>query len=226
MKKSELDEIILHDLKNPLSGITGTIGLFKDGLLGPLTEEQMKYICLIDISARELAGMIFDLQTVRKIEANNFELERSAFAVEELLEQIDWLKNLAGRDGKRLAVEAEKKLIVHGDQKILARVIENLLLNAIKQGERGEKISLSISAGKKEVAFAVFYSDGGVSREYLAHLFDRAFKADHPEFRAKSAAGVGFYFCKLAVEAHGGRIAAENVTVGKKGVKCSFYLPV
>lgn len=220
MKKIELDEIVLHDLKNPLSGITGTIGLFKDGLLGPLTDEQMKYVSLIDISARELAGIIFDLQAARKIEEKTFELERTAFAAEELLEQIDWLKALAERDGKRLTVEAEKKLIIHGDLKILTRIIENLVLNAIKQSERGGRVSLSIAAGKKGIDFEVAYSDGGLPREYISHLFDRTFKTDYPELRAKAAPGIGFYFCKLAVEAQGGEIKAE------KGAKLSFYLPV
>jgi len=59
-----LDDKIIHDLRNPLSGITATVGLFLDGMLGDLTDEQKKYLQDVMASAKKIANILTQMQNL------------------------------------------------------------------------------------------------------------------------------------------------------------------
>src|SRR3989339_365480 len=169
---ADIDDLILHDLKNPLSGITGTIGLFLDGLLGEMSEEEKKYLSLIDASAREMAGIIHDLSAVNSMERGQLEVQKESFAAEEVLSEVDWIRQYAEREEKELKVENPGKVIFSTDKKILTRVIENLLLNAVKQAREKGIVTIRIYREKRKACFEIIDSqDRIVPKEYFGKVF-------------------------------------------------------
>jgi len=224
MAETVFDDLILHDLKSPLSGITSMVEMFLSGLLGPLTEDQIKSFYLIKTSAKQISSLLMELQVIRNIESKNFEPRKESFSAEELLKEIQWLKNSAEKEGKELITDVENTLIISADKELAIRMAEDLILNGIKQSERGAKINFNIKREKNRILFEVIDSGKGVPKEYLPRVFDKSFKTDNPQLKTKIGPGLGFHFCKLVVEAQGGEIAMENLP--KKGSRYYFYLPV
>jgi len=221
--RDDLIHLIVHDLKNPLTGILSTAGLFLEGLLGPLTGEQRKSIETIQNSSKKLSNLISDILDVSRSEEGRLKPALSSFKVEDLLKNILWLEDYTKKEGKQLEIIAEKDLTLVADQNLLIRVLENLLSNAIKHTPPKGKITLRIGKENQQVLFEVQDSGEGIPKEYLDRIFEKFFKVENQILKTKIDTGLGLTFCKLAVEAHGGKIGAES-EVGK-GSRFYFSLP-
>jgi two-component system phosphate regulon sensor histidine kinase PhoR len=221
----DLEDILLHDLKNSISGITGTLGLFTDGLLGPLSSEQNQFLALIDSSARELAGMLFEMQVTRNIEKENFKPESEPLELNNLLEKTAWLKQVAQREEKELKIESPENIVVNTDQKILTRVYENLLMNTIKHAEKGAVITVKIKSEQNKLIFEIEdLKSQPVPVEHFELVFGPEYKLDHTEYKSKIAPGNGFYFCKIALAALGGDV--KLAAAGQSGHQFRFSIPI
>jgi two-component system sensor histidine kinase VanS len=97
-----------------------------------------------------------------------------------------------------------------GDSALLARVFENILENAFRYGTRGGKIA--VRAQQSEATIEVTLSNDGPPLRAVdsARIFDK-FRRDHSDGERRGNSGLGLYFCRRAVEAHGGRIAVVDV---------------
>ncbi|MFA4844729.1 MAG: ATP-binding protein [Candidatus Margulisiibacteriota bacterium] len=218
-----LDDLILHDLKNPLSGITGSIGLFLDDTLGPINAEQKKYLENINFSAKKLALLLLELSFINNAEKGDLAVAKSAFPAGELLKELTWLRRLAEKESKTIKENVDGNLSVRADKELTVMIIADLLLNAVKQAERGGAVTLNLKQEKDHFMFEIIHPGEGVPKEYAAKIFNKNFRAENPQLKAKTSPGLGFYFCKLAVEAQGGSISVES-TVGQ-GSRFYFYLP-
>lgn len=223
--RDDLTSLVVHDLKNPLTGIVTTNEMLIAGLLGPLTDEQKKYIELSRTSAKKLLNLIMDLLETRKMEENKMTLVRSSFNLADLNKELAWLELLAGQEKKSFVLRIDKGLTISADRDLLVRVIENLVSNAIKHTPAGGKVELRITNyDSREILFEVLDTGEGIPQEYLDKLFNRFFKVETQNLKTKIDTGLGLYFCKMAVEAHGGRIGVES-EVGK-GSRFFFNLPL
>ncbi len=221
--RDDLTGLIVHDLKNPLSGIVTANELMLGGLLGPLTADQKKYLEMEKTGARKLLNLIMDLLETRKIEEDKMTLSKTSFAAGELVKDLAWLELLAGQEQKTLTLSVPAGLTLSADRNLLVRVLENLAGTAIKHTPAGGKIELRISKSENEVLFEVIDTGEGIPAEYLGKLFNRFFKVETQNLKTKIDTGLGLYFCKLAVEAHGGRIGVESEP--GRGSRFYFYLP-
>jgi PAS domain S-box-containing protein len=221
--RDDLTNMIVHDLKNPLTGISSTVELFLAGMIGQLTEEQRKFIGNIQVSSKKLLNLIMDLLQVSKMEESALPLQKSAFPAGSLRPNFNWLDLGAQRENKQLELDLPADLNVTADQNILTRVIENLVGNALKHTPAGGKVTLKASRQGNRDLFEVIDNGEGIPAEFLPRIFDKFFKVESSTLKSKIDTGLGLTFCKLAVEAHGGEIGVES-TVGQ-GSRFYFYLP-
>ena len=222
--RDDLTELIVHDLKNPLTGIVSTNEMLLAGLLGPLTDEQKKYLGYSRVSAKKLLNLIMDLLETRRLEENKMPLNKSRFSLDDLAKELAWLELLAGQEKKVFAVKIDKGLTISADRNLLVRIIENLVSNAIKHTPAGGKIVLRTTNYElREILFEVTDTGEGIPKEYLDKLFNRFFKVETQNLKTRIDTGLGLYFCKMAVEAHGGRIGVESAA--GKGSRFYFTLP-
>lgn len=214
----QLTEMIVHDLRNPLAGMTGAADLLGEGLLGPLTEEQKKHVENIRLAGKILARQLMDIKEISNFENSSAEVNLASFPVSELLEKLKWLIQYAERENKQIIVSVASALAIKADKEWTVRILENLLLNAVKQTKSGEQAKLNIRSGLFEVI------DFGevLPQEYWSRAFDKLFKIEHPEFKTRIGCGLGLYFCKLVVEAQGGKIWLESTA--EKGTIIGFTL--
>jgi K+-sensing histidine kinase KdpD len=222
MLDNALEKTLIHDLKSPLSGITGTIDLFLDGILGELQPEQKEYLENIKMNAGKLAGLIDSWEAVTDFECNDFRLIRSEVPVSELLAKIlPQFAALTGKEGKKIEIHDGNNLCVDSDPDLLGRVLAILIQNALKQVTRNGRVILKINKIKDRINFDLIAKGALADKELLPHLFEKDFKAAHYQQRAMTAPGLSFYFCRLIIEAHGGSIGADAVP---EGIRYHFTL--
>ncbi|MBU0574350.1 MAG: HAMP domain-containing sensor histidine kinase [Candidatus Margulisiibacteriota bacterium] len=224
--RDDLTHMIIHDLKNPLSGIVMALSLLDTETLGELNGEQKKFVESSQIAAKKLTNMIMDLLEIRKMEDNKMTLQRSSFAAEELLKNLDWLKIMARKENKSLEFKVSPGLVIVGDMRILTRIVENLISNSIKHTSRGDRVVFRVTENNGRVLFEVIDSGEGIPKDALDKVFDRFFKVENQKLRTQLDTGLGLNFCKMAVEAHDGSICVESPPPDSKtGSRFYFYLP-
>ena len=119
--KSEFVAMMSHELRTPLNSIIGFTGILRQGLAGPLNDEQLKQLGMVQFSARHLLGLINDLLDLSRIESGRMEVEREPFALEEVVrEVVQSLKPIA--EQRKLSLESRldpPAIALRGDRKTL-----------------------------------------------------------------------------------------------------------
>jgi len=212
--KRDLTHMIVHDLKSPLSGVLGSIDYVASGAIGQVTEEQKKILSLGVKSGKDLLRLIQNLLDMAKMEEGRLELRREEFSLLELAaECVDDLEAHIHRENKQVSVEVPKSLPkIWADRDLVYRVLTNLLTNALKHTSQGAEIAIGAGLSDDQSAFVLSVKDSGegIPPEFIAKIFEKFGQAEAKRKKFRIGSGLGLTFCKLAVEAHGGRIWVES----------------
>jgi len=220
--RDNLVHMIVHDMRSPLMVVSGAFEVIlmeKERLSPP----QQNFVAMGQNSCRELIEMVSSLLDVSRLEAGQMPLNRVPCDI----------RDIAVASAESVEVLAQEKkltLRVNGDpshasvdRDIMQRVLVNLLGNAIKFSPEGRSIDVTLSSTEETVRAAVTDQGGGIPPEYHQRIFDKFGQVESRKEGRKLSTGLGLAFCKLAVEAHGGRIGVDS-EVGK-GSTFWFTLP-
>jgi len=203
---------LTHDLKTPIVGANMVLTALLDGTLGALSSQQTEIIGKLRTSNQALLKMIHNLLEVYKYESGPESLA---------LEDVDLVGviKFCAEDVKplienktlslRLNVPACKVEAVC-DRYAIQRVLVNLLGNAIKFTPTGGEIIVSVDDGEDEVCLKVTDTGSGVNPRDQHRLFQRFWQGE-PGRRYAAGTGLGLYFCRHVVRAHGGSITCESM---------------
>lgn len=212
-------QMIVHDLKNPLTAVETNLELMAMKRM----EDCWQYLDMSRHSCRVLYHMIQDLFEVSKMEEGALPLRTQSVQVRELIEACAREFEVSARlRSKEIALEIAPDLPpVRGDSELLFRVSFNLMANAVRYTGKGGRIR--VRARMEEGGLRVEVADEGapIPDEYIGQIFD---KYVYRETGYHVGKGLRLTFCKMAVEAHGGRIWAERGA--EKGNRFVFVLPV
>jgi signal transduction histidine kinase len=187
-------------------------------------------IALIIRNAKRLERLASDILDVSKIESQSLKLKKERFNLNNVLYDIiqDIRNHLADDNGLDSSVKIyykPKDIIVEADKGRITQVVSNLLNNAVKFTQKGT-ITVSISLERKKegdhndnVAISVKDTGQGIDSEILPNLFTKF------ATKSESGTGLGLFISKSIVEAHGGKILAQNNFDGR-GATFSFSLPI
>jgi two-component system, OmpR family, sensor histidine kinase VicK len=224
----EFINIASHEMKTPTQAILGT-----SGLLQYYPERKDELIEIIQRNAKRLQTLIANILDVTRIESQALILNKERFNIRDAISSL--IEDYKDRT-KNSNIEIINKnnnnnnpIFVEADKDRIIQVLSNLLSNAIKFTNQG-KISINLfeknddnyeEDGRKEVIVSVTDTGSGINSEILPRLFSK--------FTSKSyqGTGLGLFICKSIINAHGGRIWAENnaVSENKSGATITFSLP-
>ncbi|HUE96133.1 MAG TPA: response regulator [Longimicrobiaceae bacterium] len=221
--KDDLMKMIVHDLKSPLSGILATLEMALDGDLGELSPELRALLHDGMRRGGDALQLMEDLLELTRLEDSHVTLNLQEIDPTELLESVaDEWKVRASRRGAVLETRSGASGRLTADRNLLRRVFDNLVGNSLRHAGRDVRIEL-ISEGGEGESFGFIVSDDGVGIPPAYHdTIFRKFGGMEGQGR-RATSGLGLTFCKLAVEAHGGRIWVESPESG--GVAFHFVIP-
>jgi two-component system sensor histidine kinase/response regulator len=212
--KRDLTHMIVHDLKNPLSATLGSIECvlhMNQDTLGPETK---KLLILGAKSGRELLRLIQNLLDMAKMEEGQLKIHPEYFSLLELAGQcVDDLEIQIAKENKVISVEVDNHLPkAWADRDLVHRVLANLLTNALKHTPAKTEISIHVRLDHKSKAFVVSVQDTGegVPSDFKERIFEKFSQAEAKRRNTRVGSGLGLTFCKLAVEAHGGKIWVDS----------------
>jgi len=221
--KRDLTHMIVHDLKNPLTSVLGSLDYVTLVAKGNLTPDQVKLLSLGAKSGRELLRMIQNLLDLAKMEEGRLELRRERFSLLELAGQcVDDLEASILKEKKVISVEVDQNLPkAWADRDLVHRVLANLLSNALKHTPRDTEISIHVRLSDDNTSLVMSVKDNGegVPLDFQKKIFEKYSQAEGKKTNQRVGSGLGLAFCKLAVEAHGGKIGVDAVP----GCGSEFY---
>jgi two-component system sensor histidine kinase/response regulator len=211
-RNEELAELIVHDLRNPLASILANLQFtLASGQLGGEPAEALKD----SVHASEaLHRMILNLLDMSRSDDAGLRMQTAHLDLLRIAREVrDQVHHRSQQDGKTVVVATDHQTVgLHGDPVILRRVVENLIDNSIKYTPSGGTITIELSQAADRSALLKVRDQGpGVPEAYRESVFDKYAQLDRDAARrARSSRGLGLAFCRLAVEAHGGRIWIED----------------
>jgi len=219
--KSEFVSMVSHELRSPLTNISGAVEL----LLGSGAEvDEKKMLEVIGEESARLARLVQGILDVSRIEARKLDLKREKVDILSLLQRV--VVNLQGRTSLHQFVlpHADSLPRVWGDGDRIAQIFFNLLDNAVKYSPQGGKIIVTAEAEGKEMVISVADQGVGISDKEKERLFRKFHRVNGSDSRETYGHGLGLYITKGLVEAQGGRIWVES-SLGK-GSTFTFTLPL
>jgi signal transduction histidine kinase len=226
--RSDLVNMVVHDLKVPLSTILPSLECLKNGELGELLPEQKRFVEMAVRASNEMLMMIQNLLDVARLEEGRMKLYPDFFIPGEWADAIVRnFKPLAQANRKQLELVVPDLLpSVRADVALLNRVLSNLILNALRHTVVGEgEVTVTLFQEGQFMSVEVRDNGEGIPEEDQAHLFKKFTQASgHRRNPAWFGTGLGLTFCKMVVEAHGGRIHFFS----KPGIGSvfTFHLPI
>jgi signal transduction histidine kinase len=213
--RRELIAWISHDLRTPLAGIRAMAEALSDGLVIQ-PGEVASYAYRISIESTRLSGMVNDLFELSRITAGALRLTLSAVPLREVVsDSVAAALPMARR--KRVQVYADVRAwpVVLGSDPELARIVRNLLSNAIRHTPPDGSVMIGLGTDGREALLHVDDGCGGIPEQELGRVFDVAFRGSaartpNVDPDEPAGAGLGLAIARGLVEAHKGRIDARN----------------
>ena len=203
--KKELIANISHDLRTPLTLITGYSEVMRD-IPNEMTSENLQII--IDESKR-LSSLVNDVLDVSKLQSNTIELKLELFDITEVIrETFERYQKLVNQDGYDIQVIQPKQTYVRADRQRILQVLYNLVNNAVTHTGDDNKVIIkqteAIHLGKKYVRIEISDTGEGIEADKLPLIWDRYYKVDKFHKRAQMGSGLGLSIVKSIIELHKG----------------------
>jgi signal transduction histidine kinase len=211
--KDDFVASVSHELRTPLTSIRGYLELVLDGEVGELTEEQSRYLLVVDRNADRLSRVVGDLLFAAQVAAGTIALDCCTTDLDQLVrEAVEAARPLAAEHevGLELDVEGGAELI--GDRARLAQILDNLIANAVKFTPPGGHIEVRTFRGADVVVVEVADTGIGISDEDQDRLFQRFFRAEGAILHSIEGTGLGLAIVKAIVDAHGGELSVESIS--------------
>ncbi|MBI9075483.1 MAG: GAF domain-containing protein [Desulfatibacillum sp.] len=223
--KEQLFNMLVHDLKGPISEMVANLDLLTYTVKG----ENLEYIQSSRTACDSLYRMVSDMLEITKMEEGRLKLYHTLVNPMEILD--DALARLTGmamikeiRFAKEIPHDGQKCLF-RADRNILSRVLQNLLVNAISYTETGGGIILGYGLPTPQnIVFFVEDNGPGIPAGFEEKIFDKFVRVNEADQNRAYTTGLGLAFCQMAVAAHNGTIRAENAT--PTGARFAFTLPM
>jgi two-component system sensor histidine kinase VicK len=218
--QKEFINVAAHELRTPIQPILGLsqILLSKTGSI----QENNELLDTINRNAKRLSRLTDDILDATKIESKSLELKKERFNLNNIIinaiDDIILGKDLVNSSNVQLIYEP-KDIVLEADKGRMTQVFSNLISNAIKFTKIGTITIATKIEDNNQIIISVKDTGSGIDPEILPELFSK-FTA-----KPRSGTGLGLFISKSIVEAHGGKIWAENNS-DSKGTTFTFILPL
>jgi signal transduction histidine kinase len=220
--KDDLVALMVHDLRNPLAGVVGFLGL----LAADIEDADLRAHADMALEASgQLREILDDLLNVRLLESGILVLKRERIGAEHVVgDAIQSIQGAALARRVEIAHQATgRELGIEADKKLVRRAVENLLSNAVKYAPEGSAVRVAVRPAGAEVEIEVADRGAGVPNSLKEQLFQKFGSVESARGETRRGVGLGLYLVKLVMSAHGGRAVVRDRKHG--GTAFGLFLP-
>ncbi len=221
--RDKLTHMLVHDMRSPLAGIHGYLEMIRHHGRINQDPKMLRYANQALTSTSSLIEMLNTILDVSRLEEGKMPLYPTPVNLADIARQVIDSFLITGKTSAIVLECPHQPVHVVCDADIIRRVITNLVSNALKYSGKNARIIIEIETKPEGVEVRVSDNGPGIKEEYLQVIFEKYGRAlSKKEYRSHST-GLGLAFCKLAIEAHNGRICVQ--TEVNKGSTFWFTLP-
>ena len=211
--KQNFISLMSHDLKTPVAKIAGIADTMRRQAGD--NQELAKNINSIIDSTRELNNFISSILDLTKVESSNITLSLVSEDLNLIVDQVvDDLRFEFHREKMKIEKQLATLYPIQIDPKLIARVISNIIANAIKYAGEGTTVTVTTEDQGEWVSLSIADNGVGIPADDLEHIFDKFYRVKNDANHAIKGSGLGLYLVKYFIELHGGTIAVHS-TVGQ-----------
>ncbi|MBX9724242.1 MAG: PAS domain S-box protein [Candidatus Obscuribacterales bacterium] len=221
--RREFVAMVNHDLRTPLTSITGLMKRVEDGTYGDLAPAGKELCSLASLELERLMRLVNELLDLDKLESGNLQVQTDEVAALDIIEaSVSSIKAYAEIRKIKLTYP-ETELPCRADRTRIIQVMVNLLSNAIKFSPDESEIVIAVLETDGGVKFSIQDQGRGIPADKIATLFRRFQQVNPDDAVERAGSGLGLSICKALVEAHGGTIGCESLA--PRGTVFWFCLP-
>jgi len=215
--------MMVHDLQGPIASMKTLLKLLANGRFNPQNKVHADLLGSSALALERSESIIYDLIDTAKSESIGLPVSLDFYDLDEIIDNsMMMLTASASEYGVSIIKDSKASIKARADRDLLLRVIDNIIFNAIKHSLKGGRIFVGTEFNQENIIISV--RDEGIGLEGInpEYLFDKYRQLDLRKEGKFKGAGLGLYFCRLAVEAMGGRIWAEQQPGGGACFKFSL----
>jgi signal transduction histidine kinase len=206
--KDEFVALISHDLRTPLTSITGYVEL---ALEDDLTDEVRGFLQVVSRNSERLLALVNDLLFVARLQTGEMSLEATEVELGEIVDDsVRSMQPRATAKGVKLTCDVEHVPTATVDRGRVLQVLDNLISNALKFTPEGGAVYVSLRHDDGQVVVEVADSGIGIAPVDQRRLFERFFRAENAVERQIPGTGLGLYISRAITEAHDGKLSVRS----------------
>lgn len=222
--RQETSDLIIHDLRNPLGSISLSLNMLEMVLPEEVLQENAQLLEIARNASNRMMRLVDSLLDVSRMESGEAQLHLTSLDVPALLHSAAGSSLAASEHHIQMVVNLPENIpALLADRDKIERVVINLVDNAVKYTPDNGQITLAAQVASEHLVISVTDTGPGIPEEQRQRIFER-FAQVQSDARARRGFGLGLAYCRLAVEAHGGRIWVEPGPEGV-GSRFAFTLP-
>ncbi len=217
--------MVSHDLRSPLTTVSGLLTLLNAGAWGELTEEAKQKVGTAEADIHRLIALTNDLLDTERLASGKLELTFAEANISEAIhEGIESVRTFADQHHVKLEEPDKSDVTAEFDKDRIVQVMVNLLSNAIKYSPVDSKVSVQFECDRQWLKVTIEDQGRGVPTEFQTIIFEKFQQVTESDAREKGGKGLGLSICKTIITQHGGTIGVESENGA--GSKFWFRIPM
>ncbi len=206
--RDSLTHMIVHDMRSPLTSVNCFLEVVKMKSAGRLDEKTLGYLDKVDSQVSSVVAMVNDVLDISRLEDGQMPVEIDELVIGELVRDV---REGTGLEAQRVVLrEGFFDQRVKADERVVKRVLGNILGNALKFTPKPESVEIYLTDADDQLIVNVQDHGPGIPEDFRSKVFEKFFQTDDGRKRKEFTSGLGLAFCKLAMDAHGQAIAVDS----------------
>jgi signal transduction histidine kinase len=217
--------MVSHDLRSPLTSVSGLLTLLNAGAYGELSELAQAKVGTVESDIHRLITLTNDLLDTERLASGKLELTFAEANISDAIcEAVDSVQTSADQHHVILAAPPKSDQVAEFDKDRIVQVLVNLLSNAVKYSPTESTVSVHFDCDRQWLKIWIQDHGRGVPPEFQTIIFEKFQQVTESDSREKGGKGLGLAICKTIVDQHGGTIGVESEN--NAGSKFWFRIPV
>lgn len=210
--KNEYISLVTHQLRVPLTSISGYSDMILNGMVGPLTERQEGFLETIKRNVDRMSELVGGLSDINRLETGRMKMEPIDFDIAILLDELisQFQEKIDARQQELHVTVAPELPPVHADRNLIGRVFDSLISNASNYSSDGGSINISVQLDDSQALVKVSDDGIGISEEDQAQLFKPFFRSENEMVRQVMGWGLSLAVAQKIVESQGGELSFQS----------------